>query len=433
MQRLIVVIFIALVGSLIFYNYHLREKPESPQEVVPVAHVIQTGKRAPSVSSPDNPFLAELLADYESFIRESIDRGLAPGAAVAIVKDTSILMLKGFGFSDTQQHDSVGVFSVFRLGSVSKSLASVLTAKLVQEGTLNWDDPVVKYLPDFQLKSKESTEQVTIRHLLSHTTGLPYHAFTDAIDNGASLDPLIYHLRDLNLTGPPGQTYSYQNVAYSVVGKVIEAATGKPYPVVMKEKVFQPLGMDQASLTFQEMIANDDKARPHVHTLRGWRPTAINQTYYNVGPAGGVNASISDMARWLRALTSHDQNLLQPATREEMFRPVVKATARNRYFRNWKRSSGSYYSLGWRVLTFKTDTLKYHGGYVNGYRSEIAIKDDEGLGICVLVNAAGVLADRAIPEFFIRYEKYRRNMDAWEREERSKVVVHRHAEDDRGH
>jgi beta-lactamase class C len=414
MQRLIVVIFIVLVGSLIFYNYRLRDV-ETETPAVEVVRAPSGAKVAPAITLSANPYWNQLLAEYEEFIRGAIGNRQAPGAAVAIVQDTSVLFLKGFGLSDASEQDSVGVFSVFRLGSVSKSLASVLTGVLVQEGVLSWDDKVIKYIPDFELKTRESTEQITIRHLLSHTSGLPYHAFTDAIDNGANLDPLIYHLRDLNLTAPPGQMYSYQNVAYSVVGKVIESATGKPYNVVMAEKVFKPLHMQQSSMTFDEMIANDDKARPHVHTLRGWKPTAINQTYYNVGPAGGVNASISDMARWMKAITGSDSKLLAQQTREELFRPVVKATARNRYFRNWKKSSGSYYSLGWRILTFKTDTLNYHGGYVNGYRSEVAIKGKDGIGICVLVNSAGPLADRAIPEFFILYEKYRAQIEEWEK------------------
>jgi beta-lactamase class C len=414
MQRLTIVILIVLVGSIIFYNYY-RNGVKAEPKPVSVRHVSTGAKIAPAITLSANPYWIELLNDYDAYIRNAIGNGEAPGAAVAIVKDTSVLFLKGFGLSDAKNKDSVGVFSVFRLGSVSKSLAGVLTARLVQDGILNWDDKVIKYLPDFELKSKESTEQITLRHLLSHSTGLPYHAFTYNIDNGEALDPLIYHLRDLDLTNEPGKTYSYQNVAYSVIGKVIESATGKPYEVVMAEKIFAPLKMSQASLTFDAMMANDDKALPHVHSLRGWRPTSINSTYYNVGPAGGVNASISDMARWLKALTPHDDVFLNTRVREEMFKPVVRATSRNRYFRNWKRSSGSFYSLGWRVLTFKTDTINYHGGYVNSYRSEVAIKDDDGIGICVLVNSAGVLADRAIPEFFIRYEKYRDKIIQWEK------------------
>src|SRR5882762_1095321 len=185
MQRLIVVIFIVLVGSLLFYNYRHREK-ETPKRSVAAVFAPSRAKVAPAITLGANPHWNQLLADYESYIREAIGNREAPGAAVAIVKDSSVLFLKGFGLSDAAEKDSVGVFSVFRLGSVLKSLASVLTAVLVQDSILSWDDQVIKYVPDFELKSKESTEQITIRHLLSHTSGLPYHAFTYAIDNGAN-------------------------------------------------------------------------------------------------------------------------------------------------------------------------------------------------------------------------------------------------------
>jgi len=117
------------------------------------------------------------------------------------------------------------------------------------------------------------------------------------------------------------------------------------------------------------------------------------------------------MTRFLRALNTPTGDFLRDETLDEIFRPYVKATARNRNFRRWKRSNGSYYGLGWRVLTFKDDTVNYHGGYVNGYRAEIAISRKDRIGVCVLVNSAGNLADNAIPEFMIRYERRKRDLE----------------------
>jgi beta-lactamase class C len=360
--------------------------------------------------SPDSSWKA-VLSDYDEYLSAAIRKNYAAGLAVAIVKDTSILFLRAYGVSSYDTGDSVDVHSIFRLGSVSKCFASVLAARLVDRQRLSWDDTVVHYLPNFRLSSQESTEQLTLRHLLSHTSGLPYHAFTDRVDDGANLDTLIYHLRDLDLTGPPGKMYSYQNVAYSISGKVIESATGKSYAAMMSEQVFQPLKMRDASMSFDELINSQHKTQPHIYSRKGWKALKISQTYYNVGPAGGVNASISDMARFIRALNDPASGYLSEASMEEIFKPYVKATARNRNFRRWKRSKGSFYGLGWRVLTFKDDTVDYHGGYVNGYRAEIALSRKDGIGVCVLVNSAGNLADNAIPEFLIRYEKWRRESE----------------------
>src|SRR5258708_23362591 len=167
--------------------------------------------------------------------------------------DTSMIYLHGFGLRDASTHDSIDIHSVFRIASVSKCFASTLTRILVDEGTLSWEDPVVKFLPHFKLKSEAHTQGLTLRHVLSHTTGLPYHAFTDRVDQGASFDTLVYHLRDLDLLGKPGQLYSYQNVGYSLIGQVIHSATGKTYEENLQEKVFGPLHMESASTSYEEI------------------------------------------------------------------------------------------------------------------------------------------------------------------------------------
>jgi beta-lactamase class C len=127
------------------------------------------------------------------------------------------------------------------------------------------------------------------------------------------------------------------------------------------------------------------------------------------------------MARFLQALNSPNA-LLTDSTRQEIFKPYVRATARNRNFRRWKRSTGSYYGLGWRVLTFKDDTLNYHGGYVNGFRGEVALEKNEGIAVCILSNTAGTFADNAIPEFFIRYGKMKKKIDEWETRNKARIA-----------
>ena len=428
MARLGTLVIVAIVGAVVFL---LANKRATVEEPVPAASAVDSsqltiGQQAPAVVAiqpPANPYWQAVVRQYQSYLQQSLKRGVAPGVGIAIVRDSSVLFLAGLGYRDFATRDTLDVHSLFRLGSVSKSFAGVLTAILVQEKVLAWDDKVVKYVPGFRLKSRAHTDSLTIAHLLSHTTGLPYHAYTDRVDDGAHFDTLLYHLRDLDLIGPPGKFYSYQNVGFSLISKVIEAATSKSYEQVMQEKVFTPLNMQTSSMTFDAMASTTNKARPHSRQRKSWRPMAVSTTYYNVGPAGGVNASINDMALWLRALTHPHDTLLSAETRAELFRPAVKAIARNRNFRKWKKSKGSYYALGWRVLTFKDDTVNYHGGYANGYRSEVAIKRDDRIGICVLVNAPGPLADQAIPEFFRIYEAYRPQILKWEKENINPLIA----------
>ncbi len=409
-----VVIGIMITFAFIFYspsNSNIHPKTSiAPKE--------KTLKRSPPdsydpfIEQSSNPYAKLLLSEYAAFIRNAIVNNQALGAAVAIVRDTSIIYLKGFGLRDIDAKDSIDIHSVFRIGSVSKCFASILTAIVVDENRFSWDDPVIKYLPGFKLKSEEHTNGLTLRHLLSHTTGLPYHAFTDRVDVGANFDTLVYHLRDLPLFGKPGQWYSYQNVGFSLIGDVIHAATGKTYAENLREKIFIPLHMKDASTSYEAILKNKNVALAHRRS-KGWKRVAISNTYYNVAPAGGINASISDMACWLRSITGGSPQLMKPETSDEVFRPEVRATSRNRYFWRWKPLRSSYYALGWRVLNFKDDTLAYHGGYVNGYRSEVAINRKERIAICVLVDAPGALADLSVPKFFELYSKHKEAMLEW--------------------
>jgi beta-lactamase class C len=287
----------------------------------------------------------------------------------------------------------------------------------VEEGKLSWDDPVVKYLPDFALKSKAYTDSLTLRHVLSHTTGLPYHTYTNLVEEGTDLKTMLALLHDVNLIGKPGEVYSYQNVAYSLIAEVVKSATGKNYETLMAEKVFRPLHMQNASMSYDSILLNKNVARPHHQWRKGWRVTSINNTYYNVSPAGGINASISDMAEYIKALLGDKKGFIRNETLDEIFKPKVKAISKNRNFRRWIEPANSWYALGWRVLNFKNDTLLYHGGYVNGYRSELALNRKNKIGICVLSNGPGTLVDNSVPIFFKLFFNQRDSINYWDNDQ----------------
>ncbi|HEY0655268.1 MAG TPA: serine hydrolase domain-containing protein [Chryseosolibacter sp.] len=365
-----------------------------------------------------NPYFEKLLTAYENDIRELHASTKTPGYAIVVVHDTTVIYQKGFGLRQVDREDSVDVHTVFRLASVSKCFAPILTGLLVEDGILSWDDPIVKYVPDFKLISEENTKLLTIRHVLSHTTGLPYHTYTNMVEEGLDLKTMLGLLKDVKLIGKPGEVYSYQNVAYSLIAEVIQAATGKSYEQLMAERIFIPLGMNDASMSYDAILMNSNVARPHLLWRKGWRVTSINDTYYNVPPAGGINASISDMAEILKVLLGSKTDFIQTSTLEEIYKPAVKAQSKNRNFRKWISRSDSYYALGWRVLNFEKDTLLYHGGYVNGYRSELAINRRDKIGICVLSNGPGNLIDNSVPYFFKLYFNQRDSIVGWERKER---------------
>jgi beta-lactamase class C len=225
-------------------------------------------------------------------------------------------------------------------------------------------------------------------------------------------------LKDVPLATKVGQAYSYQNVAYSLVGEAIHNATGKSYEAWMTEKVFGPLNMKNASIDFFSIMSHDNVAKPHMPKKDGWKKVKINNTYYNVAPAGGINASIYDMAQWMVALLGNRPDVIKPETINDCFNPLIKAPSKNRNYGRTSRLRDSYYGLGWRILHYPADTLVYHGGFVNGYRSEVAVSQKDNIAICILANSPGELPDNGIPIFFNILHDYRKAIREWDEHQR---------------
>jgi beta-lactamase class C len=362
-----------------------------------------------------NPFLEEALDEFEmqldilQLIRKT------PGAAIAVVKDSTIVYLRAFGVKEIGTRDSVDTHTVFRLASVSKCFASFLTGTMVEDSILQWDDKIATLVPEFQLSNVEETGKLTIRNVLSHTTGLPFHAYTNLVEEGLPLPDLLARLKDVPMSNKVGREYSYQNVAYSVVAEAIRSATGKSYEAGMIERVFGPLNMKDASIDYFSMVTNANIAQPHMPRKGGWRKVSINNTYYNVSPAGGVNASISDMAHWMIALLGNREDVISKQTLQTTYTPVIEAPSKNRNYGRMQRLRDSYYGLGWRILHYPNDTLVYHGGFINGYRSEVAVNQRDNIAICILANSPGELPDTGIPVFFSIFQQFRDRIREWEK------------------
>ena len=356
-------------------------------------------------SEPEEWVMDRSMAIYlEEFVR-NFEKGLKdeeiPGGAVVIVKDGRVLLQKGFGVKERGKPDKVDEQTIFRLGSVSKGFTSVLAGVLAEEGALRWDQPVTHYLNEFILNDPEQTDLVQIRHLLSHTTGLPRHAYTNLVEDGLSLDLIIPRFESVPLISRVGTQHSYQNAAYSIIEKILETQTNTGFNMLLDEKLLRPLGMDHSSTNYDSIFNSGNRASPHqyVSSARGHVPVPISEKYYNAVSAGGINASVSDVGKWLLLLTGHYPDIISEKTLGEIYEPL--ATIRNRRFsRYWDGVDQSYYGMGWRVLDNHGQKIVYHGGYVNGFRSEIAFSPEDGAGIFIVINTNSSYPLTVIPDFF---------------------------------
>ena len=345
----------------------------------------------------------EFIQQFEEDFRKKMNSSGCPGAAVAIVKNDQILLMEGYGVRNYGRDNEVDTETLFRIGSLSKGFAGLLTSKLVEEGILRWDDKVQEILPEFDLKDHAQARRITIQHLLSHSTGLQRHAYTDLTERGLSFEKIVPAFSNLPVYGQEGKYYAYQNTAFSFIEEIIRRKTGREYTDLLEEKIFQPAQMDLASTSYKSIKNSDNVALPHVWNYRNrCIATRLNKKYYNAVSAGGINASIGDMANWLRVLLGNRPDIISHESLDFIFSPLVKNPDR-RSFYGWGGVKDNYYGIGWRVVNWPEHSIIYHGGSVNGYHSEIAFDREKNIGICVLYSSNNRHADRVIPDFFRDY------------------------------
>lgn len=355
----------------------------------------------PEPESVIDDSLAIFLEGFERDFLVGMNYKRIPGAAIAIVKDGQIILQKGYGIKENGEPGTVDEHTVFRLGSVSKGFASVLAGTFVEDDLLEWDGIVSEYLTDFELHDADQTNRVQVKHILSHTSGLPRHAYTNLVEDGLSLPRIISRLDRVPLIAKEGEQLAYQNAAYSVIEKVLEEQSGNDFNTLLQEELFEPLGMSNSSSTFETISFAQNRAEPHVYhsTRRGRVSIPISKKYYNAVSSGGINASASDMGKWLLLLTGYHPEIIMEETLDQIFDPL--ATINNKRFsRHWDGVNKSHYGMGWRVLDNQGQRIVYHGGYVNGYRSEIAFAPDDDIGICILINTNSSYPLEVIPDFF---------------------------------
>ena len=343
--------------------------------------------------------IQEVLTKFDSLYNVNIQESGAVGGAVVITYKGQIALTKCFGVKKAGETNPIDKNTVFRLASVSKTISGVLAGILASEKKISLDDKVVDYLPDFKLKLSESTNKITIGNLLSHTSGLVPHAFDIMVEDKVPLNQIIPRLNEVEINSPPGLVYAYQNVMFSVFDPIVAAKTKKSFQTILREKVFEPFGMKNASTDFESFQKNKNKAFPHQKTEKGFTSVDLNDRYYSTAPAAGVNASISDMGRFLIAISQKDGTLFSKEARRIVFTPQVESLLKRSYYHNWGQIGPKYYAIGWRIINYKDHTIAHHGGYVAGYQSEIAVCEDEEIGIAILTNSPSSYFSENVPTF----------------------------------
>ncbi len=350
------------------------------------------------------------VPDYIDEVADRLDAayesGEFVGLAVAVVDGGQLSLLRTYGETHAGSDDPVTPNTVFRLASVSKTISASLLGALVEQDLVNWHDRANAFAPKFQLRTTTATNSVTLEHLASHRVGLPPRAYDNLLEAGFTFDRLLDETAKIRLTAQPGAVFSYQNIVFSVIGDVVESVEGVSFARSLDDRLFTPLNMHTASVGLDELRANASWARPHSRRSRaaGWRYFLPNEDYYRVAPAGGMNASILDMAKWVRAQLGHDPDVLSDTTLTRLHAPLVDTPDQFNSFR-WMRSrlNDADYALGWRVFDYDGERVVMHGGGVAGYRSMVVLAPEHDFGFVVLWNTATSHGWRIMPMILDEY------------------------------
>ncbi len=348
----------------------------------------------------------QLKKAIEAYFDKAIASGEIVGAGVSIVKGDSIVIAEGFGQRNIKNREKVNGQTIFRLGSLSKGFTGLLTANIIEQGILDWDDKVQDFIPEFQLGDHQNTNKITLANILSHTSGAPYHSFTNLIEAGLPLAEIAGRFKEVRPISKPGEIYSYQNALFALSDEIISKATGQDITKLLQTRIFNPLGMCAASMDYESLVNSENVALPHSKWRSGWRPKKLNDHYYNAISAGGISANAMDMGKWMRFVLGHNPEIMGERAIKEAFKPVVEIKGRSKYYQRWPGHVSSHYGFGWRIHKYverntrQEKTIWHHGGSVNNFRNEIAVFPEADLGICVLLNSPSPLARRVIPDLY---------------------------------
>ena len=325
--------------------------------------------------------------DYASLdqrFRRMAEKPTMVGMAVGIVENGRITFLNGYGETLEGSGEKVTPDTVFRWASVSKGVAATMVAKLAEEGKVELEAPVARYAASLKLPGGLE-HKASVSDVLSHRLGLYRNAYDNKLEEGQNARFLRSTLSQLNSICPPGTCWSYQNVAYDAASEIVERVTGQPYGVALRRELFAPIGMTSASVTRAGLQSAKSWARPH---SVGRRPLEVNDVYYGVPAAGGVNSNIKDMALWMTAQMGQMPAVLDKKLLGSIHAPLVPTpNERGRLRKFAERVHDPMYGLGWRTYDYAGHRIIGHRGGVNGYRSLILFDPKKKSGVVALWNS----------------------------------------------
>jgi CubicO group peptidase (beta-lactamase class C family) len=332
------------------------------------------------------------LTNLDHYIENARKVWRVPGMSVAVVKDGKILFAKGYGVKENARDGKVDEHTLFAIASNTKAFTSAALGMLVDRGQLNWDDKVTTFLPSFELYHQYVTQEITVRDLLCHRSGLgtfsgdllwyetPYTTL-EVIKRAKYLKPKFAFRSG----------YGYSNIMFMAAGEVVQAVSGIPYKEFISQHIFSPLGMNRTCIGTSDLEGKDNVATPH-HVPKEGKPVTVAYTSSDsMAGAGAINSSAQDMAQWLMMLLDEgkkgNMQIISTNSLDELWTPHNSFKVSQDRKEISPTTNFSAYGLGWGIWDYHGHKVVGHGGGLDGMISRVTLVPGKRLGFVILTNS----------------------------------------------
>lgn len=328
------------------------------------------------------------LAGLDAYVERAMADWEVPGLSLAVIRGDSVIHAEGYGVTRLGGDDPVDEHTLFAIASTTKAFTVGALGALVDEGRLDWDDPVAEHLPGFRLQDPYVSAELKVRDLLTHRVGV---ARMDNIWIAAPFDrdEILRRARHLPHVDGFREEYNYNNILYIVAGELAGRVAGTSWDDLVESRLFGPLGMDRSTTRAAEVEKRSNVA--HSHTRVDGEVQAVPRRNYDaIGGAGAVWSSAAEMARWVRLHLGRgvfqEERLLSEEALEEMYRPHTPMSIDTASARLHPTNHFRAYAMGWRVQDLHARKLVHHSGSINYTRTQVTMVPEEGIGVVVFAN-----------------------------------------------
>jgi CubicO group peptidase (beta-lactamase class C family) len=366
--------------------------------------VLGFGFFAPRIAVSQTINIDRVVAELEPEIQRTLLAGNIPSATIALVSGNQVIWTGAYGYSNLWARTPATPNTVYLIGSTFKTMSTVALLQQMEQGKFKLDDRVNDYLTDFKIQSEDPQRPVTFRHLLTHTSGLPadFGAFPVW---GDTVPPSLedYLRKSLKVTKPPLTSVTYSNMAYTLIGYLVQKFSGKPYKQYIQENIFKLLEMN--STAFEPRPDMEERLSiPYRFDENTGAQVGAIRTKASVWPAGLVYGTVLNQANWLIVNLNggkfKDKQIISEPTLELMFTRQYEQF-KGRIENIWGNETAGF-GLTWWTQLREGDRYFAHSGSVAGYTAFLMGNRDRKLGFAILTNGNRAhphlfkLADRAI-------------------------------------